>query len=391
MHLRTLRILIVLAPIICLNFVLSCTDMDVESSAALAGTGGDGDSDGGADSGIAVDPGQLTAGEWRDLDNWDYWKGLVEGEQAPWADKVSLWEFETIPMVKVGVSFDGSPSVDVKLELLDASLNTVSTMRTDNQGSGYLFPKLSGDTAGPYQVRASTVGQTKTVEAPSDGSVLEIELQANSPSNVLDLMFVIDTTGSMADELTYLQSELTDVLQRVQTENGHEMTLRFSVNFYRDEGDDYVVRPFQFTENLNDAIVDLNAQQANGGGDYPEAVEQALDNAIESHDWSASARARLLFLVLDAPPHKLTQIIDSIHGSAESAQNKGIRIIPVAASGVDKDTEFLLRFLDVVTGGTYAFLTDHSGIGNSHIEPTIGQYELEYLNDLLVRVINGFI
>ena len=65
-----------------------------------------------------------------------------------------------------------------------------------------------------------------------------------------------------------------------------------------------------------------------------------------------------------------------------------MRIIPVAASGVDKETEFLLRFLDVATGGTYVFLTDDSGIGGSHIEPTVGPYEVELLNDLLVRLID---
>ena len=64
-----------------------------------------------------------------------------------------------------------------------------------------------------------------------------------------------------------------------------------------------------------------------------------------------------------------------------------IRIIAVSSSGVDKETEFLMRFLGIHTGGTYTFLTDHSGIGNSHIAPTIGSYEVEYLDDLLVRLI----
>ncbi|MGB1699426.1 MAG: hypothetical protein ACPHRO_05700, partial [Nannocystaceae bacterium] len=56
-------------------------------------------------------------------------------------------------------------------------------------------------------------------------------------------------------------------------------------------------------------------------------------------------------------------------------------------SGVDKSTEFLMRMADVATGGTYIFLTDDSGIGNSHIEPTIGEYQVEPLNELLIRVI----
>jgi hypothetical protein len=64
-----------------------------------------------------------------------------------------------------------------------------------------------------------------------------------------------------------------------------------------------------------------------------------------------------------------------------------VRIVPLGASGVDKDTEFLMRMLDIATGGTYTFLTNHSGIGGDHLEPTIGEYDVELLNDLLVRVI----
>ena len=73
--------------------------------------------------------------------------------------------------------------------------------------------------------------------------------------------------------------------------------------------------------------------------------------------------------------------------SPVQAAAQGIRIIPVAASGVDKGTEFLLRFIDISTGGTYSFLTDDSGIGNSHIEPTVGSYQVELLNDLLGRLV----
>ena len=57
------------------------------------------------------------------------------------------------------------------------------------------------------------------------------------------------------------------------------------------------------------------------------------------------------------------------------------------SSGVDQPTEFLLRSLAIATGGTYTFLTNDSGIGGDHTEPTIGTFEVELLNDLLVRVI----
>ncbi|MEF9479208.1 hypothetical protein OWR28_17025 [Chryseobacterium sp. 1B4] len=46
-----------------------------------------------------------------------------------------------------------------------------------------------------------------------------------------------------------------------------------------------------------------------------------------------------------------------------------------------------MRTFALLTNGTYTFLTDDSGIGNSHIKPTIDSYEVEKLNDLLLRLI----
>ncbi|MOA16657.1 hypothetical protein D3C78_1368800 [compost metagenome] len=142
---------------------------------------------------------------------------------------------------------------------------------------------------------------------------------------------------------------------------------------------------------MNKIIDQFSKQKAEGGGDYPEAVDQALRDAIHEHEWSKEARARLLFLVLDAPPHDDPQIIDEIQQLTADAAEQGIRIIPIASSGVSVDTEYLLRFMAVATGGTYLFLTDDSGIGGDHLEPAVGEYEVKLLNDLLVEVINRYV
>jgi hypothetical protein len=65
--------------------------------------------------------------------------------------------------------------------------------------------------------------------------------------------------------------------------------------------------------------------------------------------------------------------------------------VPIGASGVDRGTESLLRQIDVLTGASYIFLTDDSGIGEDHVEPVTGLIEVELLNDLLVRVIEDAI
>jgi hypothetical protein len=49
-----------------------------------------------------------------------------------------------------------------------------------------------------------------------------------------------------------------------------------------------------------------------------------------------------------------------------------------------------MRSIALATNGTYAFLTDDSGIGGSHLKPSTDSYEVETLNDLLVRVIKSY-
>jgi hypothetical protein len=69
------------------------------------------------------------------------------------------------------------------------------------------------------------------------------------------------------------------------------------------------------------------------------------------------------------------------------AAEKGVRIVPLACSGVDKSTEYIMRSFALATNGTYTFLTDHSGVGDSHIAPSTDKYKVEHMNDLILRLI----
>jgi hypothetical protein len=160
--------------------------------------------------------------------------------------------------------------------------------------------------------------------------------------------------------------------------------------FYRDEGDDYLTRLSQFTNSIATSTNFVKNQEAGGGGDFPEAVHTALQQSISDLQWSPKARTRLIFLVLDAPPHHTPEVIQSLQQSILQAQEKGKKIIPITASGIDKETEFLMRYFAATTNGTYVFITNHSGIGNPHLEATVGPYRVEFLNDLMVRLINFY-
>ncbi|MFC4810757.1 VWA domain-containing protein [Paenibacillus sp. GCM10023250] len=297
--------------------------------------------------------------------------------------------------LEVDVTAGGKPVADAEVTLTGRDGEIVWEARTNNEGVAYAYAGLydDQDQQAEFGVTVEAGQQRKRFEnVPIPrGQALKVELgEAVQPPKALDLLLLVDTTGSMEDELNYLKTELKDVVRRVDRDNGQQLDIRVSANFYRDRGDEYVVKPYPFTDDIDETVARLSEQDAAGGGDFPEAVDEALANAIGKHEWSERARARLLFLVMDAPPHRDRKIVKRLQELTEDAAAAGIRIVPVASSGVDAHTEYLMRFMASATGGTYLFLTDHSGIGNDHLEPAVGEYEVKALNDLLVEVINRF-
>lgn len=269
--------------------------------------------------------------------------------------------------------------------------NVLAVARTNINGDAYLYYDCYTEQSSskPYVIGVSNGDRFAEYRITGqETDVIEINCgEAKAPTQ-LDVLIMLDTTGSMGDELNYLQKEIEDVMDRVRKEAANA-TVRLSVNFYRDRGDDYTVAYNPFTEDVPACKELLMAEYANGGGDYPEAVDEALLNAVCDHAWAADA-VKVMFIILDAPPHEESErqgVNDNIHKAIENAQKLGIRIVPVVASGIDDSTECLMRSVSALTGGTYAFLTDHSGIGGGHKEANVPQYTVEKLNDLMVNVI----
>ena len=338
-------------------------------------------------------PGQLTAGEWKDAIAWKAWVRLLESGEG--RESQAYWTMFPQNRLEVDVTAGGKPVSDATVTLSGRDGETVWEARTDNKGIAYAYAGMFDEQGAQekYGIAVTIGEQTKRFEnvPVPRGEALKVELEKPvKAADALDLMLLVDTTGSMKDELDYLKTELKDVVQRVDRDNGQQLGIRVSANFYRDHSDEYVVRAFPFTGDIEKVEDQLAEQDAAGGGDFPEAVDEALASAIEKHDWSDDARARLLFLVMDAPPHHERKVTKRIQELTEEAAAEGIRIVPIASSGVDVHTEYLMRFIASATGGTYLFLTDHSGIGNDHLEPAVGEYEVKALNDLLVEVINRY-
>ncbi len=331
----------------------------------------------------------LTAGEVNDFHKWKMWEEYHEKE---FREMSVTWGISPLHRFSVQLTDTKlNAMVNEKLYLIhNKTGDTVWTAYTDHTGKAELWAGILGDSVqtGEYDIAdayGAIIRQAGTFE---NGMNLMTSGRSCRSSSGVDIAFVVDATGSMGDEIEFLKLELEDALRHVMNRY-HNLSLRAASVFYRDQGDDYVTKSIPFHDDLLKTINFIKLQQAGGGGDTPEAVEEALEAAINGLGWNPEARTRLLFLVLDAPPH--AQAIQKMQQLVRKAAAKGIRIIPLACSGVDKSTEFLLRAMALASNGTYAFLTNHSAVGLPHIEPTTDKYNVELLSELLRRIIGQYL
>lgn len=331
--------------------------------------------------GVDAVAGTLTAGEWKDADNIADWQKLLSKDSFDYY--VGIRKLDTKNIITVNVKDGENACFNVTVKLLSGD-ETLYTAKTDINGAAYLFYDITGDGKKPDAVSV----QDTTVSLDGKTEITVEAADAGIKVTALDLLLMIDTTGSMGDELEYIKAELNDVVKRI-SEADQSVSIRVSVNFYRDEGDEYVVKYYDFRTDINECLQQIKEQHADGGGDYPEAVHTALDNAVTGHEWRDEA-VKICFIVLDAPPHSENEIqgVNSeLLKTVKTAAEQGIRIIPVASSGVDEETEFLLRSYAILTGGTYVFITNDSGVGGDHKEAEVGEHTVEYLNECMIRIV----
>ncbi|MCI0684737.1 MAG: VWA domain-containing protein [Gemmataceae bacterium] len=248
------------------------------------------------------------------------------------------------------------------------------------------FDNLPADAALTASVTPPDGGAAVTEKIDAGAPRWEITLpaaQARLPRN-LDLAIVLDTTGSMGDELDFLKGEIRGI-SKVIHDRFPEVQQRFALVVYRDDRDDYVSRIFDF-KSLEAFHQNLSAQRSGGGGDFPEAVHRGLEDANQL-TWRSQDTARVLFWVADAPPH--AQHMNRTMAAAGALRKQGITIYPMACSGYDDGCELTMRSAAMLTGGQFLFLTDDSGVGASHAEPKIPYYHVEHLEKLMVRMIAG--
>src|SRR6185437_5014332 len=98
----------------------------------------------------------------------------------------------------------------------------------------------------------------------------------------------LDTTGSMSGLIEGAKRKIWSIANSIVAAN-HGATIRFALVPYRDRGDQYVTKVFDLTDDIDAVFANLQTFRAEGGGDEPESVNQALADSVAKISWSASS------------------------------------------------------------------------------------------------------
>jgi hypothetical protein len=271
--------------------------------------------------------------------------------------------------------------------------------QTVSDGRVLFFPSMA-DAAQVQKLRAVVSRGNSAVEAQAnmggpEQTITMADLKDNTGPVALDLVFLLDATGSMGDEIAEIKATVASIARRIEQLPG-STTPRFGLVAFRDLGDDYVTRSWDFTGDVGQFGINLANVTAGGGGDTPESVNAGLFQAINLPGWadnSSGRRLRMIVLVGDAPPHIDYPNDHAYPDLLQQAVAKGIKIFPIGASNLDSAGEYVFRQFAQVTMGQFVFLTYENGVagepGPSTMHDVPSDFTVQNLDSLVVRLVQG--
>lgn len=179
--------------------------------------------------------------------------------------------------------------------------------------------------------------------------------QGNAPR--IDVVFTVDTTCSMGDEIQVVQSKMKEMIRTIAS-GQPKPYVRYGLVAYRDRGDEYVTKKFELTDNYDEIISHINSLAADGGGDTPESVNEAMHVSVSQMNWDPSANTRkMIFLIGDAEPHMNYPNDYDYRVKSAKAREMEIKIHAIGCSGITFSGEKEFREMAQITGGTFEYLT----------------------------------
>ncbi len=178
----------------------------------------------------------------------------------------------------------------------------------------------------------------------------------------IEVAFVLDTTGSMSDLIAGAKQKIWSIASEI-LETEEQAEVRFGLIGYRDRGDDYITKTYDLSADINNIYGHLLEFEANGGGDRPESVNRALNEAVTQFQWSQGDETlRLVFLVGDSPPQNYEDETNIAYDrTCETAKSRDIVVNTVLAGGA-QDTRGIWKAVATLCGGSFMEIPQDGGM-----------------------------
>lgn len=195
----------------------------------------------------------------------------------------------------------------------------------------------------------------------SEAAIDPVEITTNSEAT-LEMVFVLDTTGSMGGLLEGAKQRIWGIVNEVMQSSSHP-SVKIGLVAYRDLGDQYVTQVLPLTEDLDKVYTTLMEYNAAGGGDAPENVRRALSDAVDRGGWSKQAHnlAQVIFLVGDAPPHNEYRNERDTLESASIAVQRGM-VVNTIQCGLSTETKQVWQAIAQHGQGQYFAIPQNGGV-----------------------------
>ena len=335
----------------------------------------------------------LNAGEIDDNGEFDHFLAYQSGYRSVYGPirRVDVSQRQVITVM----DGYGLPVHDARVMIFDGQ-NLLVESRTYAGGRTLFFPNLWSHI--PYFdviVQKDNVAVTFELDLQSGPEwVVDLSnLDQQTDVIQLDVVFLLDATGSMADEIRQLQDNIVRISSEIDR-LPNNVDARYGLVHYRDRGDEYVTRHTDFVRDVHEFQQTLNAVQARGGGDNPESLNEGLHEATQALSWRDEDTIKLIFLVADAPPHLDYRGDYDYSNEIVAAAWQGIKIHPIASSGLRDNGEYIFRQIAQYTMGHFIFLTYAQGAagspGSERTDLSAGQdgnYSVDQLDDVVLRLI----
>lgn len=214
-------------------------------------------------------------------------------------------------------------------------------------------------------IATAWVAQSRTVNSddiPPVSLAAETGPNASDERPSLEMVFVLDTTGSMSGLLEGAKERIWGIVNEVMQSQSHP-SVRIGLVAYRDHGDTYITKVTPLTSNLDAVYTDLMNLQAAGGGDEPEDVRSALADGVSRAGWSQPSQhlAQIIFLVGDAPPHNDYQNEPDTLTTAAEAVHRGM-IVNTIQCGQQANTKIAWEEIARRGQGQYFAIAQDGGV-----------------------------